>query len=1221
MAEADLVRPATSYSGASGIQRRFLLSSPGRPRTASGLGDPKFEKTPSTALSVKVTIKFQPSLDLTYERQYQASHGFQPTDQLCHTLIRRLTHCSTELLTRRDSTALERSIPQIGDGKPLRFELIYQVYRGGPEPWATKSFKSYQKFPLDKSTAMEVARSTDRIIGSFLKLHDRSFRWMHGKIRERSGSELEILKPLSNPVSLLHIPQSRFIDTTQDWEFVPGYEITLHFRSRCKFRRQREWERTITLKSTQSSPLTLSHGEDMAWVLSTAMQRSLDSRKMAFDRQHRSCNRFDYLEECHHSEQNAVHVNFQIRNQLGLDHRHLRRELDSNLLLFQDPNGLDCEQFVNQLEHAFTAVRDDTDKELNEMDDLRLTVYELSGRGWKAEKPFAVCLDSTACYSRRTVKAVLDRVQTGVADILGGHDMSITLMVHKRGHLVLDKTLVARSPYYATGQRQGEDPETIKEMFLTRLKDRIRSDISMVVKDTCSLSDAEPQNIRVVERPVSAANDPAEMEALPSSSPLPIPTPHGPVPDSFDESSNEPSELLARDETLQSDGGVETMADGVIGTVGHSQQPETPAKATSKSLSFSSAEDATSTYQSSSSTPSLVDSDIGTPRESLLITPTFLRTLSGRPQPFDANPNIADSETSDSELIEDSAVGPSTPTMARFNGPRQFNLFGKGPRSISRQSLTSIDSDADKRSLADSQRTTEPEDVQVSDSKLGLTLVEPRSAPVADSLEPQQETATQEPVFEGWLEYCCVPIEEEEVAAPEAPVEEVTTAAEEPTTDLVIVVTPVEESTSEPAIVFTPDEESTTEPVIAIIPDEESTTEPAIVISTEEEPTPPALPSLPLEGYLEYAVEPIIEEDEDDSDGEYHDADSIAPAAFMSSPSSFATAAETSLNSPISLDFAMSSNFKADNTTSAPDFLEVTKTDPVVEDAEQKPAPTSQVDACTSSHDTTEPTPIPLIPETIEPSPVPEAEKPPPVPTEPREPRLDPAAEIHRDPSFLVLNQAPSVSSEAPRTPTSDSASFSDKDDEPHEPSTPPLMTETEDSDYSEPSEPTLPFPEFAVDDTPGPDDAKSKSLSHWTLPRASFTADDFIDNYLGHHRKMSIPRALYPRPNSLYTLKNSSTMSMGHGRKVSLPTAGIFGIHESSRLDLGIRGALFGLASLKKQGGLERKRSQVLLKLENDKGMVIVPGSHSNPSSRRNSEARGIGGAGVLGLGNAYAF
>ncbi|KAH0434717.1 pt repeat family protein [Colletotrichum camelliae] len=1221
MAEADLVRPATSYSGASGIQRRFLLSSPGRPRTATGLGDPKFEKTPSTALSVKVTIKFQPSLDLTYERQYQASHGFQPTEQLCHALIRRLTHCSTELLTRRDSTALERSIPQIGDGKPLRFELIYQIYRGGPEPWATKSFKSYQKFPLDKSTAMEVARSTDRIIGSFLKLHDRSFRWMHGKIRERSGSELEILKPLSNPVSLLHIPQSRFIDTTQDWEFVPGYEITLHFRSRCKSRRQREWERTITLKSTQSSPLTLSHGEDMAWVLSTAMQRSLDSRKMAFDRQHRSCNRFDYLEECHHSEQNAVHVSFQIRNQLGLDHRHLRRELDSNLLLFQDPNGLDCEQFVNQLEHAFTAVRDDTDKELNEMDDLRLTVYELSGRGWKAEKPFAVCLDSTACYSRRTVKAVLDRVQTGVADILGGHDMSITLMVHKRGHLVLDKTLVARSPYYATGQRQGEDPETIKEMFLTRLKDRIRSNISMVVKDTCSLSDAEPQNIRVVERPVSAANDPAEMEALPSSSPLPIPTPHGPVPDSFDESSNEPSEPLAQDETLQSDGGVETMADGVIGTVGHSQQPETPAKATSKSLSFSSAEDAISTYQSSSSTPSLVDSDIGTPRESLLITPTFLRTLSGRPQPFDANPNIADSETSDSELIEDSVVGPSTPTMARFNGPRQFNLFGKGPRSISRQSLTSIDSDADKRSLADSQRTPEPEDMQVPELKPEPSLAELRSAPVADSLETQQETAAQEPAFEGWLEYCCVLVEEEEVVAPEASVKEAATAAEEPTTDVVIVVTPDEASTADLVIVVTPDEESTTERAIVTTPDEEPATEPAIVIVPEEEPTPPGLPSLPLEGYLEYAIETIVEEDDEDSDGEYHDADSIAPAAFISSPSSFATAAETSLNSPISLDFAMSSNFNADYTTSAPDFLEVTKTDLVVEDAEPKPVPTSQVDACTSSHDTIEPTPIPLVPKTIESSPVPEAEKPSPVPTEPREPRLDPAAEIHRDPSFLVLNKAPSVSSDAPRTPTSDSASFSDKEDEPHEPSTPPLMTETEDSDYSEPSEPTVPFPEFAVDDTPGHDESKSKSLSHWTLPRASFTADDFIDNYLGQHRKMSIPRALYPRPNSLYSLKNSSTMSLGHGRKVSLPTAGIFGMHEPNRLDLGLRGALFGLASLKKQGGLGRKKSQVLLKLENDKGMVIVPGSHSNPSSRRNSEARGIGGAGVLGLGNAYAF
>ncbi|KAL0939030.1 pt repeat family protein [Colletotrichum truncatum] len=1201
MAEAHLVRPSTSYSGASGIQRRFLLSSPGRPRTATGHSDPKFSPTHPAGLAVRVCVKFQPSLDLIYERQYQASNGFEPTEEICQALLRRLTHCSNELLTRRDSTALERTIPQIGEGKPLRFELIYQIYRGGPEPWATKSYKSYQKYPLDKSSAMEVARSTDRIIGSFLKLHDRSFRWMHGKMRERSGSELEILKPLSNPVSLLHIPQSRFVDATQDWEFIPGYEITLHFRSRCKSRRQREWERTLTLKSKQSSPLTLSHGEDMAWVLSTAMQRSLDSRKMAFDRQHRSCNRFDFLEECHHSEQNAVHVSFQIRNQLGLDHRHLRREIDSNLLLFQDPNGLDCEQFVNQLEHAFSAVRDDTDKELTEMDDLRLTIYELSGRGWKAEKPFAVCLDSTACYSRRTIKAILDRVQTGVADILGGNDMSITLMVHKRGHLVLDKTLVARSPYYATGQRQDEDPETVKESFLTKLKDRIRSDISMVVKDTCSLSDCEPQNIRVVERPVPAANDPAEMEALPSSSPLPIPTPNGPVPDSFDGSSTEPSEPLGQCETLQNGGGVKTITDGVIDTVGLPQQPETPAKANAfkdqfdgrSSLSFSLTEDGETTYPSSSSAPSLIDGEIGTPRDSLLVTPTFLRTLSGHPQHFNANPNIADSETSDSELIDESLIGASTPTMQRFNGPRRFNLFGKGSHSVSRQSLVSTESESEKQSLVESEPATEFENVQVhvQELKSELSLVEPESAP-APSLatpEPHREATIQEPAFGGWLEYCCVSVDAEEPPVePEPPVGQETPKIERPIG---------------------------TEPVIVITPDKEQTS--------------PALSSRPLEGFLEYAIETIVEEDEDDSDTEFHDADSIAPLVVVPSPSSFATALETGLTSPISLNHAASdlgqTKTSSDlfesvsppvlGTILSPSTVEVTKTNSVVENEAAKPVPTSQVDACTSSLATTEFNSAPSVPETTEPSPVPEAAKPSPVPTEPSEPRLNPSAEIHRDPSFLVLNEAPSVSSEAPRTPTTDSVpSFSDKD-ETRGLCTPPLMTETEDSDYSEPSEPSVPFPDLPVEAAAHDD---SKSLSLWTPSRASFLFDDSSESYFGPTRKMSIPRPLFMRPNSSVT---SFSRPFSHKRQFSSPTAGFFGFQEPRRLDIGLRGALFGLAALQKHGKLERSSSQILLKLENDKGAVVAPGSHSNPGSRRNSEARGIGSAGVLGLGNAYAF
>ncbi|OLN88675.1 hypothetical protein CCHL11_01711 [Colletotrichum chlorophyti] len=1242
MAEADFVRPSTSHSGASGFQRRFLLSSPGRPRTATGHSDPKFTSTPPAGLAVRVCIKFQPSLDLTYDRQYQSSHGFEPTDQICQALLRRVTHCSNELLTRRDSDALERTIPQIGEGKPLRFELTYQIYRGGPEPWATKTFRSYQKYPMDKPSAMEIARSTDRIIGSFMKLHDRGFRWMHGRTRERSSSELEILKPLSNPVSLLHVPQSRFIDATQDWEFVHGYEITLYFRSRCKSRRQRDWQRTIKLKSKQSSPLTLSHGEDMAWVLSTAMQRALDARKMAFDRQHRSCNRFDFLDECHHSEQNAVHVGFQIRNQLGLDHKHLRREIDSNLLLFQDPDALDCEQFLRQIEHAFEAVRDDTDKELSDMDDLRLTVYELSGRGWKAEKPFAVCLDSTCCYSRRTIKAILDRVQTGVADILGGNDMSITLMVHKRGHLVLDKTLVARSPYYATGQRQDEDPEIVKERFLTKLKDRIQRDIALVVKDTCALRDSEPQNIRVVERPVPAANDPAEMEEdLPTSSPLPIPTPNGAVPDSFAGNSIESSEHSGQEgETPQSGTVVETTRDSAFEAKGSIPQPETPTKSiTSKeqltssrsSVSFSLTEDGETTYPSSSSTPSLVDGDIGTPHESLLVTPIFMRTLSGTPQHFDANPNIADSETSDSELIEDSVIGPSTPTMQRFNGPRQFSLTGKGSHSVSRLSLvSSVESDPDQRSMTGSESPPESEDmfVQVQGAAADSG---PNSAPRQSSAfaDEQAEAATpaHEPVLEGWLEYCCEPVDVEELTAESK--SETTPNPE-----------PIERHES---------------PVIIITPEEEDVTSPA--------------PLQPLEGFLEYRIETIAEEDEEGSDAEFHDAKSSA-LDLLSSPSSFATATETGLCSPINLELAAPSPLTLDPSTDSSDPepssdkeafpslppFEVTEAGFVPDAAATHIGLASKVDSCTSSPDMAEPTSIPSVPEAIEPCPLPdvaapspvvepselsavlnvaesraalESPEPPclgaveapvlktlgpsPIPSESSEPAPAPSEQVHRDPSYLVLNEVESVSltsEEDPHTPTSDSApSLSDKD-ELHEPSTPPLMTETEDSDYSELPEPTHSLPELPSDAASHDD---SMSLSHWSTSKAPFFPDDASDIYFGHMRKLSIPRPL-----SMHLTPNLTSFgrSSSHKRQFSSPTAGFFGLQEPRRLDIGLRGVLLGIAALQKQGRLERRPSQVLLKLENDRGMVVVPGT-----SRRNSETRGIGGAGVLGLGNAYAF
>ncbi|WQF78019.1 hypothetical protein CDEST_03033 [Colletotrichum destructivum] len=262
--------------------------------------------------------------------------------------------------------------------------------------------------------------------------------------------------------------------------------------------------------------------------------------------------------------------------------------------------------------------------------------------------------------------------------------------------------------------------------------------------------------------------------------------------------------------------------------------------------------------------------------------------------------------------------------------------------------------------------------------------------------------------------------------------------------------------------------------------------------------------------------------------------------------------------------------------------------------------------------------------EAAEPCPALEATEPSLVLAEPPETTLDSSEEAPWAPSSLTLIECQSVSSGASRTPTSDSAiSFSDKDDEEtRELSTPPpLMTETEDSDYSEPPEPVVPFSEHSVHDTDEADTAAihddmtpSMSLSHWS-PRASFfLPDEASDSYFSHMRKLSIPRPFFSRPTSGMTPLARSPFS--HKRQFLSPTAGLFGLHEPRRLDIGLRGALLGFAALQKQGRLERRPSQVLLRLENDRGMVIVPGG-----SRRNSETRGIGGAGFLGLGNAYAF
>ncbi|GJC92090.1 hypothetical protein ColKHC_00916 [Colletotrichum higginsianum] len=446
--------------------------------------------------------------------------------------------------------------------------------------------------------------------------------------------------------------------------------------------------------------------------------------------------------------------------------------------------------------------------------------------------------------------------------------------------------------------------------------------------------------------------------------------------------------------------------------------------------------------------------------------------------------------------------------MQRFNGPRQFSLMGKGSRSVSRQSLVSIDSGSEQRSLTDSEASPSPasDDAVVQVEEVASeSEADPESAPARSPALPDAnvEPATVEPVLEGWLEYCCVPVGAEEQAAELEP---------------------------EPALK-------------AEVPQNTQSTpeEPAIVITPAEIRPRPITPPRSFEGFLEYAIETIVEEEEgeEDSDAEFHDADST-----------FATATEMGLNSPTNFEQGAPSPLILDSATPSPNLLD--SASPCFDNLAKRESGRVVEDAA-SAH------------------------------------------------------ECQSVSSGVSRTPTSDSAiSFSDKDDEETRELTP---------------EPVVPFSEHSVRDTDEADTAAihddmtpSMSLSHWS-PRASFfLPDEASDSYFSHMRKLSIPRPLFSRPDSGVTPLGRSPFS--HKRQFSSPTAGLFGLHEPRRLDIGLRGALLGFAALQKQGRLERRPSQVLLRLENDRGMVIVPGG-----SRRNSETRGIGGAGFLGLGNVYAL
>ncbi|KAK0734043.1 hypothetical protein B0T26DRAFT_670378 [Lasiosphaeria miniovina] len=442
--------------------------------------------TSTPPLVVHVEIRFtDPVIRSRYFRSYGSSPALEPSRRLCNGLLRRIERCSHELLTRKDSGALEPLRDDTKESKPLRFDMTFRIMTRGAGEWAERAYRSYQKQPLTVALTKDIILATHKMVGLYLRRHDKYFRWIDQPFYDMEPENPETTVPThGGPLSLACIPRSRFIESSQSFEAVPGYRIELSFESRNPQRKEIEFQTVVKANSKQTAPLTLFMSEDLLWRALRAVNEGLEPRKRAFDDHLKDCLALD----CHHADDDALSIELRITNNLGPVYSQVRRTITSKLSLFRDSEAKDCDEFLKAAEAALVDACQDTDAKINAMDDFELRILELKGVGWTLSQPAKFTVNSSASYSRRTIQAALDRVQTGISDVLRGRNVAVHISAHKRGHTVLDKAIVAHEKRGGM-KEMFASPEEESSVLIARLKTRIRSDIDMVFEDTCLIDD------------------------------------------------------------------------------------------------------------------------------------------------------------------------------------------------------------------------------------------------------------------------------------------------------------------------------------------------------------------------------------------------------------------------------------------------------------------------------------------------------------------------------------------------------------------------------------------------------------------------------------------------------------------------------------------------------------------------------------------------------------
>jgi hypothetical protein len=485
--------PESRYSFL-GTRRSFPLV--GRKKSKSGISlTPERPSTSHHPLSpppsLRVRLSLRSSAGSDHNADVQASPSFDPSDQVCQALLRRLQHCSAEVVTRRDRTALDPpSVPS--QSRPMRFQITCYIARHGLH-WAEETLSSYQQNPMDADLEREIMDELRLSATSFLTRHDPGFC--------STGADATAVPPeTSRPSIGLPQPMCCVPHETQS-PSTPGYLIELFLRRRCHVASK---VTSFRIGSRQSSPLTILLGEDVLSKTTKLLDAAFEERKIRFEEIHRWCDGLEGDGGCNHVIDGAFDVLVKIRNNIGPDYNHLSHRLQTYRILFDDDEAQEFEDFSNSLKEQLEGVRDLADRGLDAVDDMTFTIRKLEVPGHLIPKPLSVSLDSSITYNRAITQTLTSRVPAGLRQVLEGSGATISLTLHKRGHLILDTTVEDPS----RGASDGEMSLLNSDELLTKLRNELQADVSLVCKDTLSIDSSDaPLNLNIFDGRTAASDD------------------------------------------------------------------------------------------------------------------------------------------------------------------------------------------------------------------------------------------------------------------------------------------------------------------------------------------------------------------------------------------------------------------------------------------------------------------------------------------------------------------------------------------------------------------------------------------------------------------------------------------------------------------------------------------------------------------------------------------